>query len=297
MPVMPAAIRTRFFVFGLPKSGTTWLQMLLDAHPEISCPSEHQLSHFLDALPKLITDYNIVLNEIDRRTANQGATLFGNDDLLAITRAIADRCIESGARRKQAAIAGIKDNTLVGHLDLFQQLYPEAHFLCIVRDPRDTALSSWHHNNRVEAGFRKRAPDFPNWAAQTWTRWCDLYRTAIERAAIERAVIERAVIERAGAAATISTFSILRYEDLIGPDRETTLAAVLAQLGAARNPATIDGLFAATELGRLRQGAAAPFFRVGRAGGWREAAESANLPPMPAEMQALLAHFGYPPAA
>jgi hypothetical protein len=282
MPVMPVAIRTRFFVFGLPKSGTTWLQMLLDAHPEISCPSEHQLSHFLDALPKLINDYNIVLQEIDRRTANQSATLFGNDDLLAITRAIVDRCIESGWRRKQAAIAGIKDNTLVGHLDLFQDLYPDAQFLCIVRDPRDTALSSWHHNNRVEAGFRKRAPDFPNWAAQTWTRWCDLYRTAIERA---------------GAAARISTVSILRYEDLVGPDREATLAAVLAQLGAAQDPATIDGLFAATEFGRLRQGAAAPFFRAGRAGGWREAAESGTLPPMPAEMQGLLAHFGYPPAA
>jgi hypothetical protein len=292
MPVMPAAIRTRFFVFGLPKSGTTWLQMLLDAHPEISCPSEHQISHFLEALPKLINDYNIVLQEIDRRTANQSATLFGNDDLLAITRAIVDRCIESGARRKNAAIAGIKDNTLVGHLDLFQELYPDAQFLCIVRDPRDTALSSWHHNNRVEAGFRKRAPDFPNWAAQTWTRWCDLYRTAIERTAIERTAIERA-----GAAAGTSTVSILRYEDLIGPGREAVLATALTQLGAAQDSATIDRLFAATELGRLRQGAAAPFFRAGRAGGWREAAESATLPPMPAEMPGLLAHFGYPPAA
>ena len=282
MPVMPAAIRTRFFVFGLPKSGTTWLQMLLDAHPAISCPGEHQLSHFLEALPTLINDYNIVLQEIDRRTANQGATLFGNDDLLALTRAIADRCIESGARRKQAAIAGIKDNTLVGHLDLFRQLYPEAQFLCMVRDPRDTALSSWHHNNRVEPGFRKRAPDFPDWAAQTWTRWCDFYRTAIERAA---------------KASESSAVSILRYEDLLGPGRDATLAAVLAQLGAAQDAATIDRLFAATELGRLRQGAAAPFFRAGRAGSWRSAAETAALPPMPPEMQALLTHFGYPPAS
>ncbi|MEX0808782.1 MAG: sulfotransferase [Dongiaceae bacterium] len=277
MPVTPPELRTRFFVFGLPKSGTTWLQMLLDAHPAVSCPSEHQVLHFLEALPTLVNDYNIVLREVDRRTANQGATLLANDDLLAITRAIIDRAIESGARRKNATIAGIKDNTLVSHLALFRELYPHAKLLCIVRDPRDTALSSWHHNNRVEPGFRDRASDFASWAAQTWTRWTDLYGTTL---ALDDPARDRLM---------------LRYEDLIGPARAATLAGVLAHLGAANDSPVIDRLFDATDLDRLRSGAAAPFYRAGRAGGWRDAPEASALPPMSPETLRLLAHFDYSP--
>ncbi|MDZ4738029.1 MAG: sulfotransferase [Rhodospirillaceae bacterium] len=279
MIATPAVIRTRFFVFGLPKSGTTWLQMLLDAHPAVSCPSEHQISHFLEALPKLINDYNIVLKEIDRRTANQGATLLVNDDLLAITRTIVDRAIASGARRKNAPIAGLKDNTLVSHLALFRELYPDAQLLCIVRDPRDTALSSWHHNNRVEAGFRDRAPDFASWAGQTWTRWTDLYRAALALDDPRRSLL------------------MLRYEDLTGTQREAALAGVLAHLGAANDPALLDRLFSATDLDRLRSGAAAPFYRAGRAGGWSDAPEASAMPLMSPEMLRLMAHFGYPAGA
>jgi hypothetical protein len=43
MEVAEAAIdRQFFFVIGMPKSGTTWLQLLLDAHPEIQCHGESQ---------------------------------------------------------------------------------------------------------------------------------------------------------------------------------------------------------------------------------------------------------------
>ena len=47
-----------FFCFGFPKSGTTYLQMLLNSHPDLSCPSEHQLDEILNKLPSLITEYN-----------------------------------------------------------------------------------------------------------------------------------------------------------------------------------------------------------------------------------------------
>ena len=37
-----------FFCFGYPKSGTTYLQMLLESHPELSCPAEHKLYVLFD---------------------------------------------------------------------------------------------------------------------------------------------------------------------------------------------------------------------------------------------------------
>jgi hypothetical protein len=47
------AMRTKslFFIAGLPKSGTTWVTVSLNAHPEISCQGE---GHFVGSLaPKL----------------------------------------------------------------------------------------------------------------------------------------------------------------------------------------------------------------------------------------------------
>ena len=38
------AKRQLFFVGGAPRSGTTWMQHMLDAHPDISCRGE---GHFL----------------------------------------------------------------------------------------------------------------------------------------------------------------------------------------------------------------------------------------------------------
>src|SRR4029077_9007265 len=51
-----------FFLGGAVKSGTTWLQALLDAHPQVSCTGEN---HFVDCLsPRLkksLEEFNRIL--------------------------------------------------------------------------------------------------------------------------------------------------------------------------------------------------------------------------------------------
>jgi len=268
----------RFFAFGLPKSGTTWLQMMLDAHPEVSCPSEHQIDYFLRELPGLLNGYNRVLHEIDRRTANQSETPLNDEDLLAITRAVVEACIDSGARRKAVRAAGIKDNSVATSFDLFRQLFPDARYLCIVRDPRDIALSSWHHNTRVEAEFRERASDFADWMQQTWRRWAELYRH---------------VWDVAGGAVAGNGILILRYEDLRGPAGEATLEEAFAHIGIGLDSAGARSLFAATEIDKLREGTATAFYREGRPEAWRAAPEAAVALPPPDAALPLLARFGY----
>ena len=276
---MNNAERGTFFAFGLPKSGTTWLQMLLDAHPSVSCPSEHQVSFLLEALPKLLNDYNLVLREIDRRTAQQGAATLGQQDLMAVTRAFIEACIESGARRKNARTAGIKDNTVATHFGLFRELFPAARYLCIVRDPRDATISSWHHNRRVEPDFAARAADFSDWAAQTWQRWAETYENVL------------AATDGSDEAAGIL---ILRYEDLIGAQRDSVLQRAFRHIGISLDAAEAAALFERTDAERLRSGPAGGFYRIARAGGWRDAPERPQIPAPPRAARALLERFRYP---
>ena len=271
--------RGTFFAFGLPKSGTTWLQMLLDAHPSVSCPSEHQVSFLLDALPKLLNDYNLVLREIDRRTAQQGAATLGQQDLMSVTRAFIEACIESGARRKNARTAGIKDNTVATHFGLFRELFPAARYLCIVRDPRDATISSWHHNRRVEPDFAARAADFSDWAAQTWQRWAETYENVL------------AATNGSDEAAGIL---ILRYEDLIGAQHDSVLQRAFRHIGVSLDAAETAALFERTDAERLRSGPAGGFYRSARAGGWRDAPERPQIPAPPRAARALLERFRYP---
>lgn len=271
--------RTTFFAFGLPKSGTTWLQMLLDAHPSVSCPSEHQVSFLLDALPKLMNDYNSVLREIDRRTAHQGAAMLGQPDLMSVTRTFIEACIDSGARRKDARIAGIKDNTVATHFGLFRDLFPDARYLCIVRDPRDATISSWHHNRRVESDFAARAADFADWAAQTWQRWTETYENVL--------AATRGSDDAAG-------ILILRYEDLIGAQRDSALQRAFRHIGVALDAAEAAALFEKTDAVRLRAGPGAGFYRSARAEGWRDAPERPQIPAPSNAAQALLERFRYP---
>ena len=51
--------RRLFFVAGQGKSGTTWLQLILDAHPEICCRGEGHLGDvLLPALGESLERYN-----------------------------------------------------------------------------------------------------------------------------------------------------------------------------------------------------------------------------------------------
>src|SRR5689334_11095526 len=52
-----------FFVLGVPKSGTTWLQHLLNAHPNISCRGEGKFHAYGSALRKLNNEFNKVLEK------------------------------------------------------------------------------------------------------------------------------------------------------------------------------------------------------------------------------------------
>lgn len=159
------------FNFGVPKSGTTFLQMILNSHPEVSCPSEHQLDYFYNAIPKLLNKYNQLLGQIDKRTGNQGCSPFQLKETSQIYITIVGLAAKIGAQNKQVKWYGLNDNAIINKLVFYMNLFPNARFVCIARDPRSITVSSWHHNMRVENNFLTRVKDLDNWARQIGVIW------------------------------------------------------------------------------------------------------------------------------
>ena len=153
-----------FFCFGQPKSGTTFLQMLLNSHAELSCPSEHRLNNILKKLPKLFTDYNNDLIFVNNATSKRNLSLFNNEDLNSLGKYIIKLALKRGGKEKKVKYFGLKDNGIIKNINLFIKLFPNEKYIFLVRDPRHIAISAWHHNIRIDNNFLNSQSNIDNWS-------------------------------------------------------------------------------------------------------------------------------------
>jgi hypothetical protein len=137
------------FVVGMNRSGTTLLRMMLDAHPQLTIPPE---THFVpdlvkaaregaatpEALLKVIVaqrewgDFGLTEDELlDRFRA------IGSPDAADAIRAFFEAYAERAAKPRW----GDKTPRYVTRMRLIADALPEAHFVHVIRDGRDVALS------------------------------------------------------------------------------------------------------------------------------------------------------------
>jgi hypothetical protein len=139
--------RQIFFLGGAPRSGTTWLQQMLDAHPDASCQGE---GLFAKLLYPLLDDY---LGRWRKELSHKNQTVFGHLAGYPLPgederRFLAASMVLLGLRRQAAG----QDCLAYGektpeNLFFFPQLvflFPQAKFIAIARDPRDVLTSAWH---------------------------------------------------------------------------------------------------------------------------------------------------------
>jgi hypothetical protein len=151
------------FVVGCPRSGTTLLQRMLDAHPQLAVSNDPHFIPFAPGVrddgdppvtPELVqwllsyrTFARLALDEETVWAAAEGAATFSE-----LVSALYDAF---GAERGKP-LAGEKTPRYVRYIPLLHDLFPRAHVTHLIRDGRDVALSTldWARPDRGPGRFR-----------------------------------------------------------------------------------------------------------------------------------------------
>jgi len=248
-----------FFVCGAPKSGTTWLQRVLDAHPEVACSGEGHFIRLSAALAQGIRDYNGGLDEVARGVYE------GRPYYRPVDQAEFDEMVRGFVLRRLTARAGPqtrwvgdKTPTYTRHLGQLNRLFPGAKIFHIVRDPRDAAVSRMFHS--VRAGAQEAA-----------TVGSEQYRQTLEGAV--RMWREAVTAVDAFAASHPGQVCEVRYRDL-HDDPIGQIRQLFAFLGAPAPQVLVERVAAETSFKALSGRAPGEedpgsFFRKAQPGDWR----------------------------
>src|SRR5262245_41453813 len=141
------AERQLFFIGGPPRSGTTWLQRMLDSHPDVSCRGEGLfMVELAKPLEELTARRRRALDEKNTQlfrdfggyplpSERDTEMLLGTAILLAFER-------QCGGGEYRAV--GEKTPENVFFFPPLKRLFPGAKFIGMARDPRDALSSAWH---------------------------------------------------------------------------------------------------------------------------------------------------------
>jgi LPS sulfotransferase NodH len=192
------------FIVGMPRSGTTLLSTMLDAHSDLSISPE---THFFTKCP--VATHGLspwVRDEAFRFLENQSgvqdmalpeevwtalrdsAGSAPSDVFAALLRAYADRA--------GASVSGEKTPDHLAHVPEMAERFPGARFVAITRDPRDVYLSqkpmTWNRDTIVETAWtwRRYAKQVQTYRSAFAGRFYDLrYEDLLARPADELAAL------------------------------------------------------------------------------------------------------------
>lgn len=195
----------QLFLIGAPRSGTTILTRLLNAHREVLLTHETAVFLQLDEMIK------------KSRMGGGAGVLYGKSHYAlwaSHLREQAKYLIESfyaqiaeRERRGRLSYWGEKHPHFERCLSFVDELYPDATYIYAIRDPRDAACSIARMNGIAMHG-----------AIGRWARFADVYDTFAESMPPDRV-------------------KVVRYEDLVR-DYESVAGEVLGALGLAMDDKT-----------------------------------------------------------
>ncbi|MFN3930576.1 MAG: sulfotransferase family protein [Brevundimonas sp.] len=269
-----------FFALGVPKSGTTWVERALNAHPEVVCKGEGKFHYFRDRLADAGKTYNAFMTERNMRVFGEAVFPRLNiDEVDAVFKAFVETRMRRDGPFPGARRLGCKDPDFGLYIEEYAALFPDIDYVHIIRDPRDTALSMLRHMERVHPEVR-----FPSIEASlkdTALGWRN-YITSV-----------RAETERHGLSCLEFTYEAMKA------DPQAALGRVFEFLGVDASPTVVAACVAATRFERLSQGRQpgqedrSSFYRRGVAGGWRDELSAAQAELILEAAGPIAAELGY----
>lgn len=136
---------------GAPKSGTTWLQRVLDAHPEVCCSGEgHFIERFSRPMAAVVRAYNRDLEQ-EAAQVYEGRPYYDPVDQAEFDALARGFILSRLTARAAPGVRFVGDKTprYTHQLEPLDRLFPTAKIIHIVRDPRDVAVSRMGHSQRI----------------------------------------------------------------------------------------------------------------------------------------------------
>jgi hypothetical protein len=277
--------RQIFFIGGAPRSGTTWLQQMLDSHPNASCMGEGlfskalfpQLESVMAERTKALTEKN---QQLFRHTG--GYPLPPPDVADFLAGSVILLALSQQAPRGDCRAYGEKTPENVFFFSRYRRLFPGAKFIAIARDPRDVLTSAWYFFRKPEPGRNDAAEKLA------------FIRSAIPSLA-EGARAMLAFGERHPDAYRMVTYERLRQTP------ELELAALFQFLGLSDARETVRHCLDRTSFDRVTGGRAAgiaqdgAFLRKGVVGDWRSTLTPEMTDLILRDLGWTFPHFGWSP--
>ncbi|MFI4855820.1 MAG: sulfotransferase domain-containing protein [Phycisphaerales bacterium JB065] len=284
-----------FAILGAAKSGTTWMQRLLSAHPQVHCAESRAFGTYFD--PKHPTAIHITIDSfVDnlRRYYHPPADAgdgFYERMLFSILDAIGQTTLAESGK----AIYGEKITPYWGTgeqvLERLAAYNPALRFVHLVRDPRDVVVSGFVHQANIHIGSNHTE--------------ADRYRHLLDNQQIDDEQLDSLLSlwidsnrAAANAASRLDHTHLLRYEDLLAAPTEQA-RALFEFIGADTNPATVEhstqqASFRALSGGRDRgEEDRTNFFRKGIAGDWVNWLSEPQTQRIVEQAGDLMERFGY----
>jgi sulfotransferase family protein len=206
------------FIVGCPRSGTTSLQRMVNAHPQIAITPESHWIPRLYAKPWLSKGEGRVTKKLIRTLLShpkfarlkisQGelATLAGNGQRICYEELVSN-ILDLYGHRQGKFLVGDKTPDYVRNIETLHTLWPSARFVHLIRDGRDMALSMMEWPK-----VRPKPGDFATWRedkVSTAALWWEL-NVRLGR--------------QAGKSLGPGLYFELRYESLVNDPREESAA-------------------------------------------------------------------------
>lgn len=261
--------RPLFFVIGPPKSGTTWLQLMLDGHPEIHCAGEGHFTDWIgEPLKELLADYNknLKFNNQFIYREDRYYSGFTHADYRYLIACII--CMALCHQKIGPDVKWIGDKTPIYtyNLAFLHEIFPEARFVGILRDPRDAAVSIIQQRFRLgdDPNFKVGSADYKAFVSAFAEKWVTVSRQM-----------------RSFAETHQNLYAGLRYEDL-----HADPAALLPALKLLSVESSVTAIEACASAGDFKQHAqgrergqtdSRSFFRKGIVGDWSDNLDHESL--------------------